>query len=855
MLLYREAYSTIRRKGWSGEGYMVRFWDREVACVEYNNISRQELLHYFLKDHLDEIVCIYDEYGYMGYTTYHMVLRSISLDAAVIRDVLTLDENIWTEAKKLFLQYKSHINKYPLLPVIDRDGNLISFAYEEDDANRELRQIRELQGNLNVVQFLDMYPECDCVVIYEFNELAYSFACYLRNQGIPVQVEGAMWEGLFASDNVQVPEYRCMKIYAEGTWKKSDSWEENLLRTVSVEFECIDKIYEENIRRGHIKDAAGGCEDMLQRLKSAEAVAVFGVDIDAQDSYDFLLQNGIKVECFVIWGDNIFERRLFDRPVYNIAEVVVKYGNHIVITDNHYKNSAWGMGRTDYFEYLGYRRNEGYILLRDYMKIGGNSLKTVLKGQKIAMAGDALLCERLLEYFEQKELICSDDVKYIMMPGEEMPDGCLLHFAEITEIDPNSLCLIIVPEYFDDRYILKYRQIKEEIISSLRVHKLLNYTDYFSFMRAFVAIEKEVENKYSDGSWGVKRIVLGSIESCSGNDLLRQLLDGHPSVMLMYDEHFYLSGRLFWYCVCLAGKGKEEIVALVEQWCTLECQTRDFDENKIAVFMERMCKLLKNDEKYTSQELFVIFHVALFDKSEVETKNMVIYWEPHHMPRELTETCTLWLGTREVPCDIINIVRNIYITKGSRIKLVFKFKWEPYYKCLNKAVEYEDIKKEEHEGSRRLLVRFEDLKCRPREELDRMCTEWEIPWSDSLMRTTMHGKGISVNNGNRRVQDFDLEPVYNQYEEYLSEFDRFRISLICAPWQRKYGYPFVDINLFSRRDLQEMFLKTFRFNDLPEFDKAFEDEKKQAEFLINLQSDIRQSLQCVWMSSVTPSET
>lgn len=827
---------------------MLRFCDREIGSVEYNCISRQELLHHFLKGHLEEIVCIYDEYGYMGYITYHTLLHSISLEAAIVRDVLTLDESIWVEAKKLFLCYKSHINRHPILPVVDKEGNLVSFAYEDDDADRELRQLRELKElreNSDVLQFADMYPNCDCVIIYGFNELAYYFACYLRGQGIPVQVEDAMWKGFLVSDEVQAPEYRCMKIYAEGTWEKPENWEENLLRTASVEFECIDKIYEENIRRGYITDVAGSCEDMLQRLKSAEAVAILGTDADAQDSYDFLLQSGIEAECFVVWGDNIFERKLFGRPIYSMVETVAKYGSHIVITDNHHEKSAWGMGRTDYFEHLGYRRNEGYILLRDYMKIQGNSLRTVLKGQKIVMAGDIFLCERLLEYFRGNSVICSDDVKYIVMPGEKVPDGHLLNIADITETDSDVLCLIILPEHFDEKLKSKYKQIKEDVIGLLRKHKLINYTDYFSFMRTFIDIEKETKNKYANGG-RVKRIVLGSIESCSGNDLFRQLLDGHPSIMLMCDEHFYLSCRLFWYCVRLEGKRKEEVTVLFEQWCKLECQTKDFDEKKIAVIMERVCKLLKNDKKYTSQELFVIFHTALYDNSEVESEDMIIYWEPHHMPRELLEKCTLWLGEKEVSCDIINIVRNIYITKGSRIKLVFKFKWEPYYKCLYKAVEYEDIKKEEYEGSKRLVVRFEDLKCSPREELDRICREWEIPWSDSLMETTMCGKTTSYDNGNRQIQGFDLEPVYNQYEEYFSEFDRFRITLICGPWQKKYGYPFVDINSFSRRDLQEMFLKTFRFTDMIDFGTVFEDEKSQIEFMIGLQNHIRQSFQNVW---------
>ncbi len=841
---------------------MVRFCDREVASVEYNSISRRELLHYFLNGHLEEIVCISDEYGYMGYTTYHTLLHSISLEAAIIRDVLVLDESIWTDAKKMFLFHKSHINKHPLLPVVDWEGNLVSFAYEDDDANRELRQLRELQENPDAVQFADMYQDCVCVVIYGFNELAYFFACYLRGQGIPVQVEDAMWEGFLASDEIQVPEYRCMKIYAEGTWEKPENWEENLLRTVSVEFECVDKIYEENIRRGYIRDAACNCEDMLRRLKNAEAVVIMGTDIDAQDSYDFLLQKGIGAECFVTWRDNVFERKLFGRPVYSMAEVVAKYGNSIVIIDNHGENSVWGIGRTDYFGYLGYRRNEGYILLRDYTKIPGNSLRTALKGQKIAMAGDVFLCERLLEYFKENNITCPEDVKYITLSEEKMPDEYLFNIADITEIYPDMLCLIILPEYFEDGSGSKCKQIKEEAISMLRKHKLINYTDYFSFVRTFIDIEKDTKNKYSSGKWRVKRIVLGSIKGCSGNIFFRQLLDGHPSIMLTYGgEHYYLSSRLFWYCVRLEGKRKEEIVLLLGQWCQLECQTEKFDEKRIAVFMESVCKFLKNEKRYTSQELFVIFHAALLEKSEEQIGDMIIYWEPHEMPRELLEKCVLWLGAKEVPCDIVKIVRNIYITKGSLIKGVLKFNWgrrgEYDYRCLclNLAVQFENINEKEYEDSKRLVVRFEDLKCKPREELDRICREWEIPWSDSLMETTTGGKKCFYDNGDKQVHDFDLGPVYNQYEEYFSEFDRFRITLICAPWQRKYGYPFVDINSFSRRDLQEMFLKEFRVTNMIDFSKAFKNRKDQVEFLIDLQINIRQSLQNVWMLSSITSET
>ncbi len=835
---------------------MIRFCDREVVNVEHGSISRRELLHYFLNGHLEEIVCISDEYGYMGYTTYHTLLHSISLEAAVIRDVLVLDESIWADAKKLFLSYKSNLNKHPFLPVVDREGNLISFAYEDDDANRELRQLRELgklKENPDAVQFADMYQDCDCVVIYGFNELAYFFAAYLRGQGLPVRVEDAMWEGFFVSDDIQVPEYRCMKIYAEGTWEKPENWEENLLRTVSVEFECVDKIYEENIRRGYIRDAACNCEDMLRRLKNAEAVAIMGTDIDAQDSYDFLLQKGIGAECFVTWRDNVFERKLFGRPVYSMAEVVAKYGNSIVIIDNHGENSVWGIGRTDYFEYLGYRRNEGYILLRDYTKIPGNSLRTALKGQKIAMAGDVFLCERLLEYFKENNITCPEDVKYIMLPGEKMPDKCVLNVADEREICSETLWLVVVPEDFGIKHYSKVKQKKENIITFLKHNEYINYTDYFSFTRAFINIEKDTKNKYPNGTWKPGKIVLGAIEPHQGNVFFSQLLDGHPSIMLMHMGN--LTSFLFLFCFQMGGREADNIISSFIYSYDCAFGIEELKKEKIWEFIERgnLHKLLISGERYTSQELFVIFHAVLFGKKAEDVGSMVIYWEPHNIPRNLVEMYAQWLGAEGVLCHIVNVTRNICMAKGSSMKWILNT--APSRVCYQSAIRFMDIRKEEYEGSKRLVVRFEDLKCRPREELDRLCREWEIPWSDSLMETTIYGKRAAFYNYKTMVQDFDLQPVYNQYEEFFSEFDRFRITLICAPWQKKYGYPFVDIALFSRKDLQEMFLKDFRFKDKVNFENDFEDENAKLKFFIGLQEEVRRSFQKVRMLNFMEEKT
>lgn len=132
---------------------------------------------------------------------------------------------------------------------------------------------------------------------------------------------------------------------------------------------------------------------------------------------------------------------------------------------------------------------------------------------------------------------------------------------------------------------------------------------------------------------------------------------------------------------------------------------------------------------------------------------------------------------------------------------------------------YPNAEKKEYEGWKRLVIRFEDLKCNPQKELLMICDKLGIAWSDTLLETTVHGELASFHG----VSGFDLRPVYRTYEEYFSEFDRFRISLITGPWQKQYGYPYVNSLDFNRCELREMFKKRFRFEEKLVF---YSDEEK-----------------------------
>lgn len=842
---FTERFGNKTEKGWID---MIRFCDKEACCVLERELNRQQMLIYFMNDHREDSVCVLDDDGkYCGHITYEGLLKNENVQDAVIRTKVVLDDGVWEGAREYFAVRRTEMGiEWELLPVVDKNQNLIGFAYEDLDADRELRMLRELQEKKGALQFADIYPDFQCVEINEFNELAYFFARYLSAQGILVRVRGDMWNGFIESEEAQILDYKRMQIYAEGIWQKTENWLENLLRSVSVEFECIDHIYEANIKSGIIKNADGSSEELICCLKDSDQIVILGTDNAAQDAYDYFRKMEINVCCF---AEEILDKAghlLFGKPIFLLAEAIEKY-RQAVFVDVHEKGSAWGMGKTDYFDCLGYKRNQKFFLLRDYMEVPKNGLKNALSGQKIVLTGDILLCEKVADYLEKNQIVVPDETRYFSFPWEEGGNQEIsIKKADAGELDADAVYLLVFPEYVSKDLREKSEEKQKRAISWLKAHGIFNYTNYFVYMDAFIYMEKDVEKKYRSDFLSCKKIVLGSHNSYSGNIFIRGLLDDHPEIMIMTGYH-YLSNELFWLCVSFSIRNGEEIPALFLQWYRMnwkEDQLENADK-----FMERLCQLLKNKERVTSQELFVIFHEAylyMYGREAAGGSDMLIYWEPHYFRRDLVEYCVEWLGAKEVACDIIHVVRNMFMRNGSNVKSIINIKDHPLkgFICYAATGERMDrVEKKEYPNSKRIVVRFEDIKCRPREELGKLCQEWDLTWSESLMHTSFHGETWAYGNGEKEIKDFDLSPVYHTYDEYFSESDRLKIALISMPWQKKYGYPYVDVSVFSRRELQEIFLKEFRFmKRVP-----FRDERKKTLHFVEFQEYVRKKLQRVRM--------
>ena len=822
---------------------MIRFCDREFGCVEYTSLTRSDMKDYFLSGHKDDVLCVYDSFdamGYVGSITYDSYERSINVGGAIIQEYLVLGEDMWQESRKYF-EYCGGLQ----LPVFDQEYQLVCFAYEDADANREIRMLRELLETPAALRFSDVYPEYQCVRIYGFNELAYFFAKYLERQGVPVEVVGVMWQGIFEGDKCQVPDYKCMEIYAEGLAKTNQNWKENLLRSVSVEFECIDKIYEENIKNNIIKDSEGDYNNFIDILKSDRKIVLLGTGKDAQNAYDFLVGQGIDICCFADGSIKEQSHRLFGKRIMSVREARNTYDN-LVFVECTSQNSAWGFGQVDYYDYIGYRRNQNYFLLKDYIAVSSNGLINALSSWKVVLIGEAYICKYLAAYLSSKNIpvigylnALSQDVRW---EGMEI---------EASNVGKDAMCLIAAPDFFasNDFDIHEPNELKNSLIKYLVKEKIDNYSDYFSNMSAYMHME-ESNNKYLHKQLMPKRIVIGSIEIANGTTFVAGLLDGHPNILSIHNGYSF-KDNLFWTCLRLSMVDAKDVLSVF--WDICKEEDRKWIRNPI-LFNEKMAELLSGSSRFTSQELFVIIYISymrMFEK-DIEVTEGIIYWDPHYLAAREKEDCAKWLGADQVHCDIINVVRNACMGRGALVKYGISREWakaklgklELAYQ--GGVYKFPDIEKEIYKWSDRLIIQFEELKCHPQEALMKICTEWGMEWSDSLMQTTYNGKKEIYHNGEKAISDFDLSPVYNTYEKYFSEFDRFRVMLIQMPWQRTYGYPYVQLKQFSRREIQEMFLQKFRFEDLEELSGV----KLELGFRIKLQQMIREQLKKIRMLEI-----
>lgn len=308
--------------------------------------------------------------------------------------------------------------------------------------------------------------------------------------------------------------------------------------------------------------------------------------------------------------------------------------------------------------------------------------------------------------------------------------------------------------------------------------------------------------------------MLGAIPEFSGNLLFRQVLDGHPQIMLI-EDYTVLNNELYYICIRLAEEKAGDVLSefwkLYRKEMDVDTGYPTFFDKDKEKFNRKLETLLQMGENFTAQELFVMFHLAyeaMYGR-ELNLASTIIYWEPHGWHRECVREWAYWFSCKEVKTFTFNMVRNGYARAGSSLRYAVDLKWLSKmrsiysYKCSRRAL---------NENEYECFIRFEDLKCKSGEVLDSLCEWLGICFDHSLMDTTIHGERVFYDGS---ITGFDPKPAYNLYEQFFSVFDRTRICILNGSKHKENGYPYVGCTDFSRREIQEMFLKAFRWEQLP----------------------------------------
>lgn len=725
-------------------------------------------------------------------------------------ECLTLDKTIWQRGRAYFLKNRGA----QTVSVVDEQHTSVCLAWQDREARREIRMLRELQECKGALNFHDLHPECKEVTIHGCNELAWYMREYLIACGIKVRVDGKYWRELgVEEEKSRVSASQHYEIYAEGVHQKSSDWKKERLRSASVEFECVDEIYEANIKAGKISDHYSDSYGLLEKLRAEHSVVIRGTGTKAQDAYDWLLANGIDVCAFQSGKAGEERECLFGKPILRRKQIEEKYKDAVII-ECASKYSAWGFGDVNDYDYEGYERNKRYFLLRDYVEVPESNLFHICEGRELVFIGDIYLCGRAYEWFTLHG-IHKDQIKYwdILEEYKKETEKCKMPAIDARELAGRTdfLCFIIAPQYAVEGVVTRETANKRIVyMDNLKVHGVRDYTDYFSDMSRFIHLETETV-KYPRKELRPAGILLGAIEAFSGNVLVKQSMSGHPQIIIIEggNKGAYLDIGLYCLCIRLAEIKSGDILAafweLYRNEAVKEALGRDFTD--LERFNNKMEELLRLSNRFTSQELFVMFHlafVAMHGREVSDIGNSIIYWEPHCWDRNVVREWARWLGSEDVRGYTLSVARNKYICSGSAIRTLSELKWQNVVGCMYNGA-FVSQKRFAYWEERTL--KFEELKCHPREEMGALCDWLGISFDEALMETTFLGEKAYFGT----ITGFDTKPAYNLYEEYFSIFDRMRIAMAAGYFQKKYEYPYVSCMEFSRRELQEMYLKKFRW--------------------------------------------
>ena len=202
---------------------MIRFADKEVYNIHLGDMTRLQMLLFFLKN--DEqrraVIFVYDEYDcYYGMVSYRSVLYNEEIEDCIIKDILTVSECFFGEARKYFEEHSMH-GEENVIPVADKNGAIEGFCWDDNQTSYKL--INEILDEMEKydsipVEFKEYSNGCELVCIMACNEWAYRLYWIFKSHGVEVSVLGEQWKWFdipILDKYNDYPEYSKLYVYPE----------------------------------------------------------------------------------------------------------------------------------------------------------------------------------------------------------------------------------------------------------------------------------------------------------------------------------------------------------------------------------------------------------------------------------------------------------------------------------------------------------------------------------------------------------------------------------------------------------------------------------------------------------------
>jgi hypothetical protein len=309
----------------------------------------------------------------------------------------------------------------------------------------------------------------------------------------------------------------------------------------------------------------------------------------------------------------------------------------------------------------------------------------------------------------------------------------------------------------------------------------------------------------------LSRIVSIMTSSRTGSSLMSSLLDSHPCI-LSFPDDLIMDYYKFWL-----EHGHLPIEELVKTFIdyyavlfdarkTSKCKrtgsaigevlnfhklgekrdrvmTADVETFKKSIFHH-----LSTEEMVTRRSFFQALHIAYADATGHRVNNNTIIAFGLHGNKSMHVRMLI----EDFPDTyFIHMVREPVQTVGSQ----FRHYWEDLGRrdialarlvIVARFLSGSPVREDYFKRSR--AVRLEDLCEKPKKVMLAVCGWLGIPWSDSLLKTTVNGLTLWTGKGTMQVSGFNKAVLTQKHISYLSRFDKFRLKILFHYSFSTWGY-------------------------------------------------------------------